>query len=215
MRGLILCAVALLCNVGLGEASMIPLTQVSANETVLTFTTGFPSTTAPVTYEGVTFDAENPLGTDTPRIGAWRDFSNKFDNISGASLGKALEDSFGQTHLIVVFPVPVEQVSLLLGSGPVTTWEVTAYSDALALGSRQFTMPAAQEAVRAHLNFEENITRIEITEPNGDNGHITLLDDLTFIPVPEPSTLTLLCIGAIGLAVFARRRRAISSAAGT
>ncbi|NQU23769.1 MAG: PEP-CTERM sorting domain-containing protein [Candidatus Nealsonbacteria bacterium] len=53
-----------------------------------------------------------------------------------------------------------------------------------------------------------DITRIEIHAVAQDRGNSVMIDNLTFgTPIPEPSTFVRLCIGTIGLLVYARRKR--------
>jgi len=58
-----------------------------------------------------------------------------------------------------------------------------------------------QGAVRGFRRTENDIYALQL------RGGMNVLDDLTFEPIPEPSTLLLFSIGATGLLLFARRRR--------
>lgn len=181
-----------------------------AQADLITFSPGFAFSTTPVTYQGVTF-ASIPNGSSGGAgLQANTDWSPFFQNIPGASLGKALNDSQGQTDVTMTFTNSVSDVSILLSTNPVTTWTVTAFDiNSNPLGSTTVTMAGQAMAVQATLALS-NIHSIEITEPS-DNGNITLFDDLSFqpaaSPTPEPSTVALLGIGAVCSLGYRWRRR--------
>ena len=173
---------------------------------VIDFSAAFPSGN-PAVYQGVTF-TDNGSGSGSQNLTTANDWSGYFSNIPGASLGNALNDSWGMTNLTIDFGGPVNGFSILLSTGPATSWTVTAYDAGNAvLGSTFVTMPGGQLAVLASLNFS-GINKVTIVEPS-DNGNITLFDDLTFngaTGVPEPSTLGLAGLG-LALAAWKMRRR--------
>lgn len=153
-------------------------------------------------------EASGGSGGSGLSVSNWTGF---FGNIPGASEADALNDQWGLTGLTIEFGGSVSDVSILLSTGVVTTWTLTAFDAGnLLLGSTTVTMPTDLEAVEAVLNFA-NIATVQITEP-GDNGHISLFDDLRFTrgdsdsaAVPAPATLALFGLGFAALG-FARRR---------
>jgi hypothetical protein len=172
---------------------------------VIDFSAPFPGGN-PATYQGITF-TNNGSGSGGPGLSTATDWSAYFGNIPGASLGNALNDSWGITNLTIDFGGPVNGFSILLSTGVATSWTVTAYDAGNAvLGSTFVTMPGAQLAVLASLNFN-GINKVTIVEPS-ENHQITLFDDLTFntAGVPEPSTLGLAGLG-LALAAWKMRRR--------
>jgi hypothetical protein len=60
---------------------------------------------------------------------------------------------------------------------------------------------------KSHFIGFENSTGIRSIRFKGEGDATLRLDDLTFQPVPEPSTFVLLGAGAVGLLDFAWRRR--------
>ena len=130
-----------------------------------------------------------------------------FSNIPGAS-GDPAAKTTGTlvTHLQVDFSVPVNRFGLLLSSGSVATWELTAFDDELSpMGTITALMPGSCQATFAAFESTQNIARVEIFEPV-HNGQNDAFDDIRFEPIPEPSTLLLLSVGAVGLLAYAWRQ---------
>jgi hypothetical protein len=164
-----------------------------------------------VTFNGVTYTSES--GSEL-----WSDIdwtsNGHFATIPGASQGFALNDLVSTTNLNIDFSTPVNRVGVLLGTGLVTSWTLTAFDDNLQpLGSVVVTMPGTPNAltgVFGGLEFTSNIRRLNILEVVSNNNQITILDDLRYeaTPVPEPVSITLLGLGLGCLAILRYHRRA-------
>lgn len=165
------------------QAQGIEIEDFSGNETVITFDPGFPCQTEPYVHMGVTFD-ENGGGSGGPGFCATVNWGGFFDNIPGASLGTGFHDLWGDSLIIIKLPPGQRRAGALFSTSPTTTWTMTAFDDNNnVLGSVERSMPGDSEAVFIGLEVDANISRLEVDETNGENGHISLMDDLRFEPV--------------------------------
>jgi hypothetical protein len=121
---------------------------------------------------------------------------------SGNQLGRPLQ---------IIFATPMLRVGMIFGTSTNSTITMSAFSlDGTLLesstisGARLFGFIGLQEA--GGIGHVELYSRSTI-RPNSQNFNFDI-DNVTFDPVPEPSSLALLALGAIGL--FARRRIAHS-----
>ncbi|MBL1216085.1 MAG: hypothetical protein D8M59_01165 [Planctomycetes bacterium] len=158
----------------------IDLEDFSGSEQVITFAPGFASQCAPFEYEGVVF-SENGGGTGGPCFRANSDWGSFFDNIPGASIGLGFNDQWGDSRIVMELPAGMRRVGCLLSTSPVTTWTMDLYdSSSTLIGSDTRAMPNTSEAVFIGYETAADIARVEIWETNGENGHITLMDDVRF-----------------------------------
>ena len=177
------CAVSALALVGGGVAlaGPIDLDDFSGSETVIDFTPGFGFQGGPFTFEGVTF-SETGGGTGGPGFEgdiAWGDFGY-FSNVPGSG-GAGFNDFWGSSHIIMELPPGNSRVGVFMSTTPVTTWTMNLYNSADQLiGTDTRTMPGDSQAVFIGYETNENIARVEIVETNGENGHISLMDDVRF-----------------------------------
>ena len=189
---------------GTASADVIGIDDFSGNETVIDFTdVDMKSLDNPADIGfGVTV-LNSGGGTGGP---GWRGntpWSNFFDNIPGASLGKALADRWGASDLTYNLSEGVRRFGLLLSTGDQTTWTVSFFdtNDEL-IATTQAMMPAPSDAV--FIGFESNTLIWSINITDEENGQITLMDDVRFEVIPSPGPLALL--GVAGL-IHSRRRR--------
>jgi hypothetical protein len=184
------------------QATIITLDDFSGHETVETFSLVDVSM-GPVpltTLNGVTYTSLAGGG-----LSVSPGHSSRFDNIPGASLDPAVEDSEGQSDIAIDFSEPVNRVGLLLSAGAITTWTVSALDDnQVSLGAVEVAMPAASDAAFAGLAFTQNIARLRITElSDGGSGSISVFDDLRYeAVVPIPAAVWLFVSGLMGLLGF-------------
>ncbi len=160
----------------------IGIGDFSGSEQVITFDPGFGRQCAPYLYEDVTFD-EDGDGTGGECFTADRDWGGYgyFSNIPGASQGLGFNDGWGNSKIIMNPPAGTNRFGCLLSTGVQTDFTLSLYDGSNnLLGSVTGSMPAAGEAV--FLGYETNspIARAEVTEPNGENSNITLMDDVRF-----------------------------------
>jgi hypothetical protein len=186
------------------QAAIITLDDFSGHETVETFSSVDISMGAVplTTLNGVTYTSLAGGG-----LSVSPGHSSRFDNIPGASLDPAGEDSQGRSDIVIDFSESLNRVGLLLSAGAITTWTVSALDNNLvSLGAVEVTMPAASDAVFAGLAFRQNIARLRITElSDGGSGSVTVFDDLRYeAVVPIPAAVWLFVSGLMGLLGFSR-----------
>ena len=180
LRGL-RCAAAALALLGgrFAAAGPIDLDDFSGDETVVTFTPGFGFQNGPFTYEDVTF-SEHGGGSGGDGYAADSDWSSWFANVPGSS-GLAFYDLCGDSHIEMVLPPGARRVGVFLSTSPVTTWTMNLYDVGNNLiGTDTRTMPGDSQAVFIGYETSTDIDRVEIVETNGENGHITLMDDVRY-----------------------------------
>ncbi len=190
------------------QAQLIDIQDFSGNETVESFDPGFTGQTGTVSYNGFTLE-DRGSGTGIQVLRASMDWSEYFTNLPGVSLGRALNDNYGITDLKISLSNPVGRIGVLISTGVCVNYRLTAYDDQnniVAIGERG--MPSAFKGVFIGLESQtNNIAYVTITEPLGENGHKTLIDDIRYEAVPEPATLSLLAAGAIALRARKRKGR--------
>ncbi len=117
-------------------------------------------------------------------FGGWRgniDWSSFFSNIPGASLGRALADSWGASDLLYDFTGAgnPNRAGMLLSTGTATTWTVEVYGPSFnLLGTTNVTMPGASMAVFVGYEASGGIGYIRLIDV--ENGYITIMDDVRF-----------------------------------
>lgn len=167
--------------VGLADADPIDLDDFSGSETVVDFDPGFQfSTNYPIIYDGVEF-SESGGGTGGAGLNGSINWGTYFDNIPGGSAGIGMNDSWGDSVVRMVLPDGMRRVGVLCSTTPVTSWTLNAYDASNnLLESVTGTMPNTSEAVFIGVERSEVIAYIELVETNGENGNISLFDDLRF-----------------------------------
>ncbi len=155
----------------------------SGGETVIDFnTTDMTTLGSPTANIGNGITVTNS-GGGTGGTG-WRgniDWSTFFDNIPGASLGRALGDGWGASDLLYDFTGAgnPNRAGMLLSTGTATTWTVDVYGPSFNhLASTNVTMPGAQDAVFVGYEASGGIGYIQLTDV--ENGYITIMDDVRF-----------------------------------
>ncbi|MCH8043065.1 MAG: tandem-95 repeat protein, partial [Planctomycetes bacterium] len=177
--------------------SPIDLDGFSGTETVIEFGPPSFNATRSFTYSGVTVSILREAGY----LVANGSLAVLFENIPSASGGRTLStyaSATKGTHLRFDFSVPVNRFGLLLASGSVTSWELTAFDDnLLPLGTITATMPGASQATFGGFEFPNNIARVEIHEPR--SGQSDAFDDIRFEAADIPGTSPLTVDGLSGM----------------
>lgn len=196
---------------GVAQAQPIGWDDFSGNENWENFTDWPGGQTNPLVYNGVTY-TEQGGGSGSPN---WRPptnwgslFSAGSDLYPGLSLGIAAADAHGISDIKIEFTdfPGINRAGLLASTGTQTLYELSAYdADDTLLDSVQAPMPANSFPIWLGLETDSAIAYLRLTEPNGENGQIGIIDDLRFEVVPEPATLSMLALGGLGALI--RRRR--------
>ncbi len=176
------CALTILAMAGgsVFAGGPIGIGDFSGSEQVITFDPGFSQQCAPYEYEGVIFD-EDGGGTGGACFNAYNDWGNFFSNISGSSQGIGFHDQWGNSKIIMNPPAGTTRFGCLLSTGLQTDYAMHLYDgNGNLLGSTSGSMPADAQAVFLGYEADSPIARVEITEPNGENGQILLMDDVRF-----------------------------------
>jgi hypothetical protein len=197
------------CLLGLSlpaVATPIAYNGFSGNETLINFN-GFTGS------QGISFTTAGATFTNTHGF----DFimqsglSSFFSNYAGASGDPSLFDRQGatwNTDFTAAFSTPVKRVGMLLASSyPNDPYQLEAYDASGGLIETVFgsTPSTPQQAIFLGVEETVNIGHIHIYE-NTINDSGTLIDDVRFENVPEPTALPL--IAAAGLTALRRRKRA-------
>jgi hypothetical protein len=105
---------------------------------------------------------------------------------------------FARAPESLLFDPPISEASIYAGVGDSHLFRMDAFdangllvdTDLAGLGASSYVQLSVSGAA---------ITRIELSAQKGDDEFV--FDDLTFTPVPEPSTLALALLGALALAL--------------
>lgn len=109
------------------------------------------------------------------------------------------------------FSTTVHRVGILASTVPQTSFAIRAYdSDYRLLETVSGRMPEVGKAVFLGVERPESIARVELFELYGSNGYVSVIDDLRFTSVPEPTMMAILALGGV---LVVRRRRASHDAA--
>ena len=190
------------------HAFSIEVDAFSGSEKVITFSPGFAYTEAPsVTYEGVKFESKGSGSGTIGQKGDWYvgGFFG-FSSLAPYSGENVYSDYFGNSKIIMTLSQgQIRRFGAAFSSQPKTTWKVTAFNSAnVEIDSVTKSMPSPNSFVFIGLETSQDIAYVTVTEPNGENGNKTLMDDVRFEPVPEPASF--LALGA-GFFAMARKRR--------
>lgn len=172
-----------------------------------------PSVTTQYASLGVTFNNPSFPGQDTAD-------TNLTSLITGASLPNALYvDQGGQVNepaaapFQILFSTPVTMVGFDFGSSTDSYLELDVYSGTTLLETDDFTGTSAPIGLAGFAGVEEStpITEVDVSyHPNSDPSqtYSFSMDNLEFQgnSVPEPSTLGMLALGSLGIALGRWRR---------
>ncbi len=132
---------------------------------------------------------------------------------SAMAVGHASEGSEpkADTPIIVTFNEPQSSVSILaLGVGEngarLEAFDAVIGGNLLDLDETVGSTYGSENHVPLTVNGS-GIRRLHFYQPFSSLHDGTLLDDLNFVPIPEPSTIILLLTGALGLLVHRIRRK--------
>jgi hypothetical protein len=208
-------SVALIVGLQIGaQARAVPIgiSDFSGSESVETYSTGYPAGTngaTPYTINGITYQTLGSGGGASGMFLATTSVhADIFANIPGTSGAPVYSDNWTLTSLRISFSEPVRRVGLLLGTGVITTYRMSAFTNSDQLiDDVTVTMPAEWQAVFAGLELSEDLGYMMIDEIGADNGEVTFFDDLRFEAIPEPSTGLLVALGLLGMAARQRRLR--------
>ncbi len=161
-----------------GHAAPIGYNDFSSDVTQITFSEAAWPGGDVVNYQGLTFtNLGGGTGGPGTEVNNWASF---FDNLPLGGGGSSLNDSYGDSRIRIEFNQTVFRVGIEVSTSPVTAWTLEAYdSGGTLLDSVTGTMPAAADAVFIGLQTP-NIAYVEVFEPNGENGNISLFDNLRF-----------------------------------
>jgi len=191
---------------GAAADGFIGLDDFSGSEDVITFNDtemGDLDNPADIGF-GITV-ANNGSGTGNENWRGNTDWGGFFDNIPGASLGRALADSWGTSDLLFELETGMNRFGMLLSTGTQTTWQIEVFdTNGNLLDSGEASMPNDSEAVFVgYESLAAPIGSFRVFELE-DNGQITLMDDVRFEVIPAPGAIALL--GLAGLTTRRRRR---------
>lgn len=187
-------------------AKQITLDEFSGHETLVSFGPPEFGLSSGFSYAGMTVSVR-----DNFFLYGNVDLSGFFDNIPGASLGTAMRTTAAATfptYLRFEFDTPIRRFGLLMSSGTVAGWTISAVDDDFnVLASATGVMPDNSAAVFAGLESSQSFTRLELyeTQRNGQNDGF---DDIRFESVAEPTSCALFTIALI--AFFAARKSSLS-----
>ncbi|MDF1845305.1 MAG: PEP-CTERM sorting domain-containing protein [Rubripirellula sp.] len=133
-----------------------------------------------------------------------------FQNIPGAYYGTTMNVT-GEGVFAIEFSTFVNRAGLLLSAvssvGARLTWDVSSFSTSGILETASFSQPANGQAVFAGFERSENISGLLITKTSSEP--FTFWDDVRYesAAVPEPTSLAIFGIGALGMIGTRRRRK--------
>ena len=192
-------------------------TGFSRLDLVSTVTTGSNALSISLSNEGETFIAN--VGIPKDAFENMMDTELLFDQPVGGNAGEFfLTDGVtGENNFLFDFDLPVSQFSLDIydfrgdgGARPTDFASLVAYADkdrTNAVAEEVFKIPLPRPDDGATLTMSvaaSSIAAVTLGFSTFDRG--TGLDNITFVTVPEPTTLLLLALGALPLIVFSRHR---------
>lgn len=196
----------------LGKAAQIEIGDFSGSENIITFDSPIGATTTPIPYQGVVFTPLGSLPFPTPSALATAPGT---DLLTSYLDGNVLRDYTGYTHLLIDFDAPVNRVGMTLANGIRDAdygWDLIPYDSSLTpLGTIQVrpTGPDYTGPIFSAFEFSEGISRVEVREWGIYFLGASLIDNLHFEAVPEPTAAQLVpvIVGAlVGTRLLARRK---------